>query len=95
MKRIVIRVTGIVQGVGYRARFANMAISLRCTGFVRNLPDGSVEAVIEGELPNLQNLLEYAYAEADPYIRVRDIRAQWGEPTGEFPVFRVKYDEFE
>lgn len=93
--RLVLRVTGIVQAVGYRARFADKAITLRCTGYVRNLSDGSVEAVVEGEQSNLQNLLEYAYAREDPYIRVRDIRAQWEDPTGEFPGFRIRYDEFE
>ena len=94
MRRILIRVSGKVQGVGYRARFVDMAIHLRCTGYVRNLPDGSVEAVVEGELPNLENLLDYAYAREDPFIQVRDLRAQWDEPTGEFQGFRIKFDEF-
>ncbi len=94
MKRMLICVSGKVQGVGYRARFADMAIHLRCTGYVRNLPDGSVEAVVEGELLNLENLLDYAYARGDPFIQVRDLRAQWEEPTGEFLEFRIIFTDF-
>jgi acylphosphatase len=49
LARSRLRVEGLVQGVGFRAAAAQTARRLHLSGFVRNLPDGCVEAAVEGD----------------------------------------------
>lgn len=54
-------ITGKVQGVGYRASFQRKAHEIgEIAGWVRNLSDGSVEAIIQGELKRLESLITWA-----------------------------------
>ncbi|HEX4366648.1 MAG TPA: acylphosphatase [Rhodopila sp.] len=53
-KRLVI--VGRVQGVGYRAWMEHKATELGLSGWVRNRPDGSVEALIAGEIASVEEL---------------------------------------
>jgi len=53
-----VRVTGRVQGVFFRAWTAEQARALEVTGWVRNCPDGSVEAHLEGEQWPVQQLIQ-------------------------------------
>ena len=55
-----LQITGIVQGVGYRAAFARKADALRLSGWVRNRPDGSVEAAISGAAAALDEMTAWA-----------------------------------
>ncbi len=60
-------VSGMVQGVGFRWFVARHARSLGLSGYARNLPDGSVEVVVEGaeeSLPELERLLQAGPANA-------------------------------
>lgn len=57
MKRMKITVTGRVQGVSYRAWTKSQAVELQVKGWVRNLPDGSVEALVEGSPADLSELI--------------------------------------
>ncbi|MGB8359799.1 MAG: acylphosphatase [Acidimicrobiia bacterium] len=61
MKAIRFKVTGLVQGVGYRQTCRRVARSLDLVGWVRNLPDGSVEAFAQGGDGALDSLLEWAW----------------------------------
>jgi acylphosphatase len=56
-KRVVVR--GVVQGVWYRGSTVDAALALPVSGWVRNLPDGSVEAVIEGPGPAVDSLVTW------------------------------------
>lgn len=55
-----LQITGIVQGVGYRAGFESQARALNLSGWVRNRLDGSVEAMICGDEDALQRLIDWA-----------------------------------
>lgn len=57
---------GHVQGVNFRRNFAKLAKSLNLTGWVRNLPDGSVEAHIEGEAQVIQSVIHRSCTELFP-----------------------------
>ena len=68
-QRYHIFVTGRVQGVFFRANTCKKARSLGLTGWVRNLPDGRVEAVIEGKRENIEAMLAW-FKTGDPPARV-------------------------
>jgi len=57
--RIRAIISGTVQGVFYRASTQNEAKKLELTGFVRNLPDGSVELEVQGDSGEVDRLLEW------------------------------------
>jgi len=83
-------VKGKVQGVFYRDFVTKHARRLALVGFVRNLPDGTVEIVAQGYTDNLEKLLEYAGR--GPFLaRVSDIEVQWREPRGEYTSFEVVF----
>lgn len=55
-----VRIRGLVHGVSFRSSMAQLATDLGVTGWVRNLPDGSVEAFLEGEERSLKTVLDWA-----------------------------------
>jgi acylphosphatase len=78
--RAVVR--GRVQGVFFRAETRDRARSLGLSGWVRNAPDGSVEAVFEGDRERIESML--AWCRRGPSLaRVDDVQADWEEPRGE------------
>ena len=66
--------SGRVQGVFFRANTKRKADELGVNGWVRNLPDGRVEAVFEGEPDRVRALLDYCL-HGQPYAKVRDYKA--------------------
>jgi len=73
-------VTGRVQGVGFRAFTAATARRLGLTGWVRNLPDGSVEALAEGARRDLDEFVT-ALRSGPPAARVTDVVTRWEDPA--------------
>jgi acylphosphatase len=88
--RAHIRVFGRVQGVLFRQNAAAMARRLGVSGYVRNLDDGSVEAVYEGDRGSVEEIVEWT-KRGPPHAKVESYRLEWGEPTGEFAGFSVRY----
>ena len=86
--RAVVR--GRVQGVFFRAFVESCALELKLVGDVRNRPDGTVEVKAEGEREKLDKLLKNL-RNGPPVARVDDVAVEWGEYTGEFTAFTVKY----
>ena len=76
------RVRGRVQGVGYRYFALKRAEELGLQGFVRNLPDGSVEVVAEGGDPELSQF-EARLKEGPSFARVEDVERLTLEPRGD------------
>jgi acylphosphatase len=89
-KRIHLFIKGKVQGVFFRARTKKQADSLGLKGWVRNLSDGSVEAVFEGTEENIEKVIEWC-KEGPTGAIVTSIEAQPEEPTGEFKSFGIRY----
>lgn len=89
-KRLHLRITGVVQGVFYRAYTREEAGRLGLTGWVRNREDGSVEAVAEGPEPALRELAAWCHR-GSPSSVVDRVEERWEPPTGEFSGFGVRY----
>lgn len=83
-------VEGRVQGVFFRDNTRRKAISRNVKGFVRNLPDGRVEAVFEGEEEDVKSLIEWCH-EGPPLARVEKVEVHWEPYKGEFDDFRIRY----
>ena len=72
MQRVTVHYTGRVQGVGFRATVRNIARGFDVTGTVRNLPDGRVELIAEGEKNEVAAFLEgIATSDLSGYIATR------------------------
>ncbi len=91
MKRITARARGRVQGVGYRYFVADRAAESGVSGFVRNMPDGSVMIVAEGKDDVLDEFVRVVKAEGDRVIRVDTLEVTRSDGTGEFPGFGIRW----
>jgi acylphosphatase len=84
--RVVVR--GRVQGVFFRAEMQALARSLGIAGWARNEPDGSVQAVLEGERERVESMLGWC-AHGPRGAHVEDVEVAWEQPEG-LSVFRVQ-----
>jgi acylphosphatase len=74
-------VSGKVQGVGYRYSTVNEARRLGVNGWVRNLPDGRVEAVFEGSRKVVEEIIHWCYKGPTAAV-VKDVAVEYEEPEG-------------
>ncbi|MBW4633343.1 MAG: acylphosphatase [Iphinoe sp. HA4291-MV1] len=74
-------ISGRVQGVGYRYSTVDTATQLRLTGWVRNLPDGRVEAVFEGSQEVVEDMIRWCY-QGPPAAMVKEVLVEYEEPEG-------------
>jgi len=89
-QRVHLFITGKVQGVFFRQAMKVTAIKNNATGWVRNLKDGRVEAVIEGEDLDVSNVVEWCHA-GPANARVEDVEIRNEQHKGEFAKFEVLY----
>ncbi len=90
VKRIHAVVKGKVQGVFYREFTRREAGALGIGGFARNLKDGSVEIVAEGEEKNLQEFMKMV--RKGPLMAfISEVEAKEEPPTGEFEGFDIRF----
>ena len=80
---------GRVQGVYFRAHCEEKAASLGLDGYVRNLPDGAVEAVFEGERDAVEDCIEWNRS-SQPAARVTSVEITWGAGSGDFSGFEIR-----
>jgi len=88
--RAHIFVSGIVQGVYFRDFTQTHAAALGLTGWVRNVADGRVEAVIEGEQEEIERLIEHLRS-GPSASRVDDVHVNWERHSGSFSAFEITY----
>ena len=89
-RRLHVYVEGLVQGVGYRHRIYMEASRLGLTGWVRNLEDGRVEALFEGDTPILESMLTWC-AEGPVLARVSRVHREWSDSPREFDGFKITF----
>lgn len=88
--RVHIVVSGRVQGVFFRAKTQEKAEQLGVSGWVKNLAEGRVEAVFEGEKPQVEEMLKWA-KKGSPGAIVSNLNVIWEEYRGEFSNFEIRY----
>lgn len=89
-QRVHLFIKGKVQGVFFRQALKVMAKKNNVNGWVRNLNDGRVEAVLEGEDVDVSTLVEWAHA-GSANARVEDIEIKNEKYKEEFTKFEVLY----
>jgi len=82
VKRAHVVVRGAVQGVFFRVETRDRARSLGLAGWVRNAPDGSVEAAFEGDDDRVDSMVEWCRHGPAGAV-VEDVEVTWSEPEGE------------
>ena len=85
--RIHVVISGKVQGVFFRSRTAERALRLGVTGQVKNLPDGRVEAVFEGDNEAMEEMVKFCHI-GPPRALVEDVEIQLEVYTGEYKDFQ-------
>ena len=90
MKKVRAIVLGRVQGVWFRANTMQEARLLGVRGYARNLPDGSVEIVAEGDASAVDSLLAWA-KDGPPLAVVREVRIEELDYEEEFSNFGVRH----
>ena len=88
--RVHLIIEGRVQGVWFRESTRKKALSLGVYGWVRNLPDGTVEVVAEGDEDRIEELVKWCH-KGPPAAEVINVRKKEEEYLGEFNDFDVVY----
>jgi len=83
-------IRGRVQGVFYRAFTRDIAHQLDIRGWVRNLYDGSVEAVFEGGKEDIEQAIKHCCM-GPPGARVEDVGVTWEDYKGDLEGFQMRY----
>lgn len=89
MPRKVAHFSGRVQGVGFRYTTRNLALQYNVHGYVKNLPDGRVELVVEGDENEIDHFLNDLRDRMQPFITRVDLSTC--PATGEFQHFCIKH----
>jgi acylphosphatase len=87
-KAAKIVVSGIVQGVFYRQFIKDNAEEFKLKGFVRNLEDGNVEIIAEGEGENIKKMVE-ACKKGPSHAQIRNVSVEERNYSGDFKEFKV------
>jgi acylphosphatase len=88
--RAHILVSGWVQGVFFRSETKRNANRRNVTGWIRNLYDGRVEAILEGEEEAVKKVIGFC-RKGPSHARVKDVEVKWEDYKGEFRGFRIHW----
>ena len=90
MKTIHTRIEGRVQGVFFRDYTKRKADELNLVGWVRNIPDGTVEAVISGRESGVKQMVEW-FHQGSPYSNVENVVTNETSIPADSVVFQIRY----
>jgi len=90
LERVHLRISGRVQGVSFRAYTQEEARSIGVTGWVRNIPDGRVEAVFEGNTNQIEEMIDWFHT-GPPLARVQDVEVRRESYQGDFDDFKIRF----
>ena len=85
-------VTGKVQGVYFRFNMQQVAMKNSVVGWVRNLPDGNVEALLEGNKEHVNQVVQWSKIGPEN-ARVDEVKTDYGQYTGKYKDFIIRYDK--
>jgi len=85
----IIRFSGDVQGVGFRYTACRVAAEYKVAGYVRNLPDGRVECLVEGEAEEIDAFVANLAGRMEGYVHSQTHQA--APYTGQFSSFGVRF----
>jgi acylphosphatase len=89
-KRVHITISGKVQGVFFRANTKQKADQLGLSGWVRNTPDGTVEAVFEGDAHSLDEMVRWCH-HGPSLAQVQNVKVEQQQTSNRFDGFSIKY----
>jgi len=89
-ERAHVVISGRVQGVFFRAETQRAALRLGVSGWVRNRPDGTVEALFEGPAQAVRQAVDWCW-QGSAMSKVSDVEIEWQEFAGEFETFSITY----
>ncbi len=89
-RRVKVIISGLVQGVFFRASTREMAVSKGLTGWVRNMPDGHVEALFEGPGDIIGEAVKWC-RQGPAGASVVNVQENWGKYSGQFDRFDIRY----
>ncbi|MFB0501572.1 MAG: carbamoyltransferase HypF [Candidatus Bathyarchaeia archaeon] len=87
--RAEVKVSGIVQGVGFRPFIYRIALENRLTGYVRNRGDAVVEIIVEGKKDNVKRFLSDLKEKKPPLARIYHVTTSYTEDKKEFEKFTI------
>lgn len=90
MRRVRVYISGKVQGVFFRAYTKEEADKLGIKGWVRNLPDGRVEALFEGPAEAVEEMIKWCHR-GSPSSKVTSVEVEEEPYRGEFKDFSIRY----
>ena len=86
--RAHIIITGLVQGVYYRVTTKQKADSLGLSGWVKILPDGNVEVIVEGNKEEIEQLIDWC-RQGPPGAKVDGVEVKWSPCRNEYQGFDI------
>ncbi|MFH1284787.1 MAG: acylphosphatase [Candidatus Peregrinibacteria bacterium] len=81
MKQAVLKITGRVQGVFFRSSAREEAVALNLTGHARNMPDGTVEVLVQGAEEDIKKFIDWC-KEGSPSAEVANVEIDWQPISG-------------
>ena len=89
-KRVVVKISGQVQGINLRSMIKVRAVSSGIFGYVQNQPDGTVKIEAEGEKEALEDLIRWLN-ENPGAIRIEKLEDYWSDSQNKFSDFQIKW----
>lgn len=88
VKQALLKISGRVQGVFYRTHARAEAQKLNLTGYAKNLPDGNVEALLQGQEAQINSFITWAH-EGSPSAKVEKVEIEWQEVSIKSTDFKI------